>query len=81
MYQLSVRRVVTALSLACLSAVFANEAHAAARRPTAAVVTMQANGTPWCLQCDSVTARSFRERDPCDSEHVYTRPVCRDPGD
>ena len=89
MYQPAFRGVVTtALSLVCLSFVFAHEAHAAARRPTAAAVAaMQSNGYPWCLQYDTATDCSFRTRNQCEAtasgglgECVYIAPGAQ-PGD
>jgi hypothetical protein len=65
MYWPSFRNVVAALSLACLPVVFAHEADAAPRTPTAAMAAARTNDYTWCLQYDGATDCSFRDRDQC----------------
>jgi hypothetical protein len=68
MYQLSLRHVATALLLASLSVVVVSEAHAAARRPTVAVVAARTHEYPWCLHNygEDYIDCSFRTRSQCE---------------
>jgi uncharacterized protein DUF3551 len=84
MYRSSLRAAATtALALACLSLVFAHEAQATARRPIAAIAAapVRSASYPWCLQYDSATQCSFRDRNQCEAtasgaggECVYISP-------
>src|SRR5262249_7828059 len=66
MYRQSFRGVVTALFVACLPFVLAQEARSAPLRPTtAAVVAARTNAHSWCLQYDGGTDCSFSNRAQC----------------
>ena len=65
MYKPAFRNVVVALSLACLPIVFAQQADAAPRRPTAAIAAARTTDYSWCYQYDGGTDCSFSSRSQC----------------
>jgi hypothetical protein len=61
------RVAVAALALACLSPVFADEAHAAALRPTtSATAATGIHDYSWCLEYDGATDCAFSTRSQCE---------------